>query len=353
MRKLPLFLTAGAAFALASTPAEPQDLGAVESLFSEVSAFTVFYQVGGVFGSGSVGGGLLQGAGTEVLIELGELGDATLELGLGASFLRGYESEEGSALDLRTSVRSLPSITLYGSWSLARWVDGYAGATFGLVELWNAQAYDATGAPWDLEARTYEAGLSGGFFFPGKALFVEAGVRQRDFASVKWTVPDGETVPDEWRSLDLSGWYVQGGVQLRLPEDDDPNDDITPPAPAGVWTLERMNGAVLPGTMSGSRQLVHAVLRLQPDTLPDATEGTGTWRLERFVRTGDRVVAETPDEGSYTTGETLATRESVLTLKNRADQPVGTVERLAGRLYLNWDNHVLVFAPGNAPQPSK
>jgi hypothetical protein len=346
------------ALALASVPTAAQDLGLVEGLFEEVSAVAVSYQLGGVPGSREVSSdGALSGAGTEVLINLAQAGATEFELGLGAGYLQGYQAVEPS-LDLRTSLRALPTVSLYVSHPLAGSIDGFMGGSFGLVELWNAQAYDPAGNVWDVEARTFEVGASGGLYLgleglPG--LFAEAGWRVRRFPSVKWESRDDEPLPTAWpRSLDFSGWFVSLGVQLRLDEgkeDGDREAGITPPAPAGVWTLERMDGGGLPvmlDSVDATRwtRIVHGVLRLEA-----ATDSTGTYTLELNLLHAPRTQAPPllTETGDYTSTETPATRGHVLTLLPRMETTrARTVERLAGRLYMQWNGHVLVFAPGNA-----
>lgn len=346
-------LLAAPALALASAPARGQDLGLVEGLFKEVSAVTVSYQLGGVPASDEITSDGLSGAGTEVLINLAQAGNTEFELGLGASYLQGYEAAEPS-LDLRTSLRALPTISLYASRPLTGPLDAFLGGSFGLVELWNAQAYDAAGHAWDVEARTFEVGASAGVYLgldglPG--VFGEAGWRVRRFPSVKWTSRDDEPLPVDWpRSLDFSGYFVSLGLQLRLDEKHaDREAGITPPAPAGVWTLERMDGAALPVPLDPTgTQVVHGVLRLEA-----ANDSAGTYALELHVRPQPvRQAAVEPivETGDYTSREAAATRRHVLTLLPRIETArARTAERLAGRLYLTWNGHVLVFAPGNAP----
>jgi hypothetical protein len=354
MRSIATRSALAALLALGAAPAPAQGLDLVNGLFEEVNAVTIYYQRGAVTADGGkLAGDDLRGAGLEVLIDLATSELVALELGLGASYLHGYASDD--ALDFRTSVRALPTVSLYASRKL---YEGdvltafalYGGLSFGLVDLWNAQAYDAQGRAWDVEAQTFETGASLGAYWTTSAalgFFVETGFRRREFSSIKWTLPEDESLPEGWRSLDLSGTYLQLGLQLRVKEDDD-NETITPPAPAGVWTLTRVNGAELPGALDASTQLVHAVLRLTPARV----EGTGTWRLE-LHRRGNTVPAAPAEpevlSGTYTTAEDGA-REQVLTLTPTCPGCTGVLraERLAGRLYVRWQDHVLVFAPGNA-----
>ncbi len=216
MRTLAL---AAAAALLAAAPA-PAQLGLVEGIFDEVSAVTVYYQTGGVPGSGQVSSGALHGAGSEVLINLKSAGAVTYELGLGASFLRGYRAVEPS-LDLRTSLRAFPTVSLYVSRDdLAGPFSVYVGGSFGLIELWNAQAYGPSGQPWDVQAQAFELGASLGLHLNRGAmrgLFVEGGYRSRDFHSVRWESRADEALPLAWpRSLDLSGPVLSAGWQVQL-----------------------------------------------------------------------------------------------------------------------------------------
>jgi hypothetical protein len=360
MRSNRTALFAAAALALASAPAAAQDLGLVEGLFKEVSAVAVSYQLGGVPASDEITtDGLLSGAGTEVLINLAQAGDTEFELGLGASYLQGYQAVEPS-LDLRTSLRALPTVSLYASRPLAGSVDAFLGGSFGLVELWNAQAYDDAGNAWDVQARTFEVGASAGVYLgldglPG--VFGEAGWRARRFPSVRWTPRSEEPLPGTWpRSLDFSGWFVSLGLQLRLDEkkgEEDRESAITPPAPAGTWLLERVDGAPVPALLdsaqTGRREVLHGVLRLRPD----AAGGIGTWSLEMNVRERGGLLragepnirlSQVAESGSYTTDD------AVLRLAGPGGpEQTRRLERLAGRLYLQWNGHVLVFAPGGTP----
>lgn len=345
---IPLFMAA----CLAPAAAPAQDLGLVEGLFEEVTAVTVFYQRGWVPSSDEIrSGDNLHGGGTEVLINLKSTERASYELGLGASYLRGYEAVEPT-LELRTALRALPTVSLYASWNrLLGPLTVYGGASFGLVELWNAQAYDAAGTQWDVEARAFEQGLSLGMYLedsPLAGLFAEGGYRFRNFHSVKWTAD--EELSEDWpRSLDFSGPFLSLGWQLQLDADeDDAQDEITPPAPAGVWMLQRVDGAPLPAALdsvqNGQHEVVHAVLRLRPDQDADADEPAGTWTLEmnlrpRAGRAGARAAHQ--ESGTYTVDENVLT----LTASNGRTR---RLERLSGRLYLHWSGHVLTFAPGGA-----
>lgn len=340
-------LAAGGALALVPAAGRGQDLGLVEGLFEEVSAVTIFYQGGLVPFSDEVSADGLHGGGTEVLINLKSGDRMSYELGLGASYLRGYQAVEPS-LDLRASLRALPTVSLYTTWEREP-VSRYLGLGFGLVELWNAQAYGESGQPWTVEANTFEVVLSGGLYLEttfAEGLFVEGGYRFRNFHSVTWTPSDeDEELPAEWpRSLDFSGPFLSLGWQLQLEKEDDEQAAITPPAPAGTWLLERVDGAPLPTLLDaprgGRREVVHGVLRLRPDTA-DAESGRGEFTLEMNVRGQDGVMSLVAERGTYT-------RDGEILSLSAPGGPGQTrrLERLAGRLYLQREGHVLVFAPG-------
>jgi hypothetical protein len=99
-------------------------------------------------------------------------------------------------------------------------VSAYLGGSFGLIELWNAQAYGPSGQPWDVTARTFELGASAGVYVnrgPLTGLFVEGGYRSRDFHSVRWESRGDEALPQAWpRSLDFSGPVASVGWQVQL-----------------------------------------------------------------------------------------------------------------------------------------
>lgn len=358
MRSLPFrpHLAAAAALALAAAPAHAQDLGMIEALFDDVSAVTVFYQAGAIPASDDVtSDGPLHGAGTEVLINLTSTATMSYELGLGASYLRGYQSAEPT-LDLRATLRALPTISLYATRErVAGQLSAYAGGSFGLVELWNAQAYGPSGQPWDVEARTFELGGAAGVYVAGgllRGLFVEGGYRFRQFHSVKWASSADEELPAEWpRSLDFSGPVLSLGWQLQL-ADEEEDVAVAPPAPAGTWMLERVDGAPLPALLdsaaTGRREVLHGVLRLRPEA-----EGRGTWALDLHLR--DRagtLRTGQPDLRLHAVQEqgTYVAEGGILRLTaDAAPAQAQRAERLAGRLYLHWGGHVLAFAPGTAP----
>ena len=167
--------------------------------------------------------GDMQGLSAEVFIDLPAPEGLFLELALGASYLRGYESTEPT-LDLRSALRSFPSLAFYLTWD-ADQVQPYLGATFGLVELWNTRAYDREGRQFAVDGETFTYGLALGIYTPlfdPLGLFVEARYRRRRFSSLDWNFPSGvEALPADWpRAVNLSGPGVSLGVQFGLQQDE-------------------------------------------------------------------------------------------------------------------------------------
>lgn len=249
-RAAPLLALAGV---LAATPAHAQ-FDFLTELFDEVNSITVAVQGSQIHHSGELraresdclGVGVC-GMAAEVLIDLPSVAGADLELGLGTSFLRGFEATEPT-LDLRGSLRAFPTITAYASLPerLGMGIaEPYVGASFGLVSLWNARGYDPEAVEYGLEAETFEHGFTVGLFLlRPRGLFIEGGYRWRTFESVDWELPDAaaEKLPANWpRDLDLSGWQVSVGWQFRLRDDEEEEKPAatTPPPPvpaSGTWS---------------------------------------------------------------------------------------------------------------------
>jgi hypothetical protein len=173
--------------------------------------------------------GGLRGWGVEVLVDLADStrrqtrkhaarhSDWELSLGLGYGYTTGFLSREPT-LDLRGSVRSLPTVAFYASpphWPL------YFGASVGLTELWNVKGYDPSGVQYGVSAESFELGWVAGLeqeagFLAG--LLIEAGYHVRDFRSLEWRLLGSPvTLPANWpRSLDLSAFTVSLGYHLKL-----------------------------------------------------------------------------------------------------------------------------------------
>ncbi len=236
-------LAAACAAALAAGPAQAQ-FDFLTDVFEEVNSVTIAVQgshLPGTRGVRSRDGECMDvglcGMTAEVLIDLPSVGGQELELGLGTSFLRGFESTEPS-LDLHGSLRSFPTLTAYLSlpeaWGLGI-AEPYAGASFGLAMLWNGRGYDAEGREYEVDAETIEYGVSAGLYLiKPSGLFIEGAYRWRQFESLDWEFPDGagSALPAGWpRDLDLSGWVVSLGWQFRLRSSKSGEKPAATPAP--------------------------------------------------------------------------------------------------------------------------
>lgn len=231
------------ALALASQPgaAHAQDpFSFISSIFSNAGSLALTGQFGLLNGEGILVDdgrclvGDLCGAGVELLLDLPSFsgGDVGVELGLGVDFTRGFKAGS-SAVDLRGSVRSLPTVAAYVSGlgeAMEDFPDSlypYFGLSFGLADLWNARAYDASGVQFELDGQTFDWGLSAGLAVDlGLTAFLltEATYLWRRFSSVEWTLPDAanEILPPEFpRALELSGWRFRVGLQFQLNSDEE------------------------------------------------------------------------------------------------------------------------------------
>ena len=214
-------------FLLAPPQAKAQLPGVFEGLFEQVNSIVFYSQVGALSDNSAVEGTIadfgVAGLGTEVLLSLPQIpgSGSEFELSLGTNFLRGFRAVEPT-LDLRTSLRTLPQISVYATFvglAVNSPIQPYAGVTFGFAEMWNARGYAPDGTVYELTADTYEIGASGGLYVDWstlRGLYVEGGYRVRNFESLNW---GAETIPENWpRSIDTSGWIVNVGWQFRIRE---------------------------------------------------------------------------------------------------------------------------------------
>jgi opacity protein-like surface antigen len=224
---------AAVAVAAVHVPAHAQ-MDFIAGVFKDVRSIALSVQGGGIPGSaqlrpseGDCSFKGVCGMAAEVLIELPSASGVELELGLGASVLRGFSADEPT-LDLHGSVRSFPTVSAYAALPNALGLgiaEPYAGLSFGLSELWNARGYDPDGVRYALEAQTFEYGVAAGLYLRRpEGLFIEGSYRWRNFGSIDWQLPDAaeERLPAGWpRELDLSGWMVSVGWQFRLRDPDE------------------------------------------------------------------------------------------------------------------------------------
>lgn len=225
MRRI-LLIVALVSFALPGRAAA-QGFELLQGLFRQVNSFTIAMHGGNLVGSSELDArcGVLGlcGMGTEVFLNLHRSETLLLELALGTSYLQGFHARE-ETLDFRGAVRSFPTISVYTTYlrkmGLGR-VQPFVGLSFGLTELWNAQAYDPSGTRYTLSGNTYDQGVAAGLLLNLGTIsgpFIETSYRQRKFFSIDWGFPSGvETVPEGWpRELNLNTWLVSVGWQFDL-----------------------------------------------------------------------------------------------------------------------------------------
>lgn len=227
MRVLPLLLGL-----LLAVPAQAQFFTVFDDLFKNVNAI-VFYGQGGTLIStdeitGTASEGNVYGGGAEVLINLPGTPSTTFELALGTNVVQGFEATEPS-LDLRGSLRSLPTISVYASrlgTPDTSPIIPYLGANFGVLSLWNAHGYLPDGTVIALDGETFELGASAGVYAskgPLAGLYIEFSYRHREFESLTWDTPQ---LAEGWpRSLNASGGFVSVGWQFFITRDSDDDDE--------------------------------------------------------------------------------------------------------------------------------
>lgn len=211
----------------APTPVHAQDLGFITDFFSKARGIAIGFQMGQLNGAGLESDGICPaapvcGANGELLIDLAEfVGDLSVEMGFAAGYWRGFRSSNPE-VDLRGSVRNLPTISAYISKDIGLF-SPYVGLSFGLSDLWNAQAYDADGFVFQLDGQTFDWGILGALSYNiGPAfLFSEVHYSWRRFNSLDWSLPssaDGALPPEFPRSLELSGFKLNVGLQFQFHE---------------------------------------------------------------------------------------------------------------------------------------
>jgi len=295
---------------LLATQAHAQEIPFLSGIFSKVHSVTIYGQglqllpESDVRGRNGRCGGLdVCGAGTEVLVDATSAPRGThLEIGLGASYLGGVASHT-PGLDLRGSVRSLPTFAAYLTGldtPLSNFVEPYAGFSFGISDLWNVRAYDPSGIPSPVKAQTFDyGGTVGGYVNSGllDGLFVEVSYKVRRFDGVDWGRTDP---PADWpKELDFSGWTVALGWQFDLKE-----HGHRPPEVRGLWELSRVDGQALPFVLSSTSdgaggfdrtELLHALLNVT-ETRYSLTVGRRTSHLDS---TGKLLLADVPQYTTY------------------------------------------------------
>jgi hypothetical protein len=150
-----------------------------------------------------------------------------LELAVGYGQFSGFASEDPT-VELRGSVRELPSISLYATLqndspaTVMGKLQPYVGLRSGLIELKNLQLYDAL-QPADAAAYTgsgesFQIGVVGGLSvtFGPVTPFAEASLTKREFPSVEWSLVNDQVHHAAPRSMSFSGWSYALGVQVNV-----------------------------------------------------------------------------------------------------------------------------------------
>lgn len=254
------------AAAIAPAPADAQ-FGPIDALASRVSDLSFFFSTGGIAGgspeleSEAFG---LKSFGVELLFEvaevptaaarrrLAEAGDSTravlrsmevvrsesgvdtvyhydiqrvrpslgdddilwtLEVGIGYGQVEGLQLSD-PGLDLNTSLRLLPSLTLYLTYEP---VGTYVGLRTGFMRTDALQVTDAEGARFGGEAEAFMFGAVGGYAFAldPTFLFIEGGYTLQNFPSVEWS-GEGPLPAGVPRDLDASAWLLTAGIQFPI-----------------------------------------------------------------------------------------------------------------------------------------
>jgi hypothetical protein len=149
----------------------------------------------------------------------------TIEVGLGYGQLAGFRGT--GTLDLRGSVRELPTISVYATWQHALFghLYPYLAVRTGLLVLQSVRAFEDSTAGftnvYSLAGSAFQLGGVGGVAFPISRgaqtyFFAECYYMHRRFSSVEWASP-GKGIPVAApRTLNLSGFGLTAGLQIPL-----------------------------------------------------------------------------------------------------------------------------------------
>jgi hypothetical protein len=134
------------------------------------------------------------------------------ELGVGYGQLSGFNVRDPS-FDMKGSVRSLPFISLYGSYEP---IGVYGGLRSGFMTTEGLQVFDSEGTVFTGDADSFLAGVVVGYSVEllGINVFAEGSYTVRDFPSVEWDM--GQVPAGIPREMSLSGWNLGGGVQFSV-----------------------------------------------------------------------------------------------------------------------------------------
>ncbi|HSY47217.1 MAG TPA: hypothetical protein VLC46_00230 [Thermoanaerobaculia bacterium] len=159
------------------------------------------------------------------------------ELAVGYDFLNIHaKTSNGANFEMLGSIQTLPSISLYLSHQFSGRAEGYFGVGTGFVVLRNVRAYDRSGKIYAIAGDTWGLTPSIGGIYRlqeegpshlGLSVFVEGSYEVRNFTSLAYTLPTGEsTLPSGLpRGLNGSGFVLNLGLEIKFRK--------KPPAPSG------------------------------------------------------------------------------------------------------------------------
>ncbi len=130
------------------------------------------------------------------------------------------------------SIQTLPSITYYLNRDLPHRFGLYGGVGTGLVVLKNFRAYDSVGNTYGISGDTWGLTVSGGGSFliaghsatrAGVSIFAEISYEVRNFPSIAYTLPSGQTaLPANLpKSVSTNGRVFNFGLELTFPRKDE------------------------------------------------------------------------------------------------------------------------------------
>jgi hypothetical protein len=148
---------------------------------------------------------------------------AYFDLALGYSQLWGLQATDPT-YQFTGAVRELPNATMYVSFYPQRLYTPYLGLRTGLVQLHQASIYDdslqtSLRPQYPVHAQTFQLAAVGGVitYLFGLNMFGELSYTRRYFAGLVYTARDN-LVPARFpRELDVSGYQIAVGVQVRVP----------------------------------------------------------------------------------------------------------------------------------------
>ena len=143
-----------------------------------------------------------------------------LEFAIGYSQAGGYESTS-DGVNLRTSVRELPSAAVYATILPDRWpISPYLGIRSGIVTLHSGRAYPTGKAIYTLQGQTFQLGgaLGATASAPfGLSIFAEVNANWRHFPSVEWSSATQEPLPTGFPpEIRLNNLTFAFGLQFEM-----------------------------------------------------------------------------------------------------------------------------------------